>query len=148
MYHIETGFRRTQRRRFAAATLCGVAWLVLPLMAIAQTQPSKQMQTGSQVQPSPESQSPPSSVSDHQLDAAAKAIRQVNVVKQSYAYKLAAAPSSSDKARIAGEANDALVKAVTDQGLSVDEYNAIIERARTDATLRQKLVARLRPSTQ
>ena len=147
MYHIETGFRRTQRRRFAAATLCGVAWLVLPLMAIAQTQPSKQMQTGSQVQPSPERQSPPSSVSDHQLDAAAKAIRQVSVVKQSYADKLAAAPSS-DKARIAGEANDALVKAVTDQGLSVDEYNAIIERARTDATLRQKLVARLRPPTQ
>jgi hypothetical protein len=147
MYYIETGCRRTQRWRFAAATFGGVAWLLLPLMAIAQTQPSKQMQTGPQVRPSPESQSPPSSLSDHQLDAAAKAIRQVSVVKQSYADKLAAAPSS-DKARIAGEANDALVKAVTDQGLSVDEYNAIIERARTDATLRQKLVARLRPPTQ
>ena len=140
MYHIETGFRRTQRTRFASATFSGVAWLLLPLMAIAQTQPSKQMRTGPQVQTSPES------VSDHQLDAAVKGIRQVHVVKQSYAYKLAAAPSS-DKARIAGEANVALVKAVTDQGLSVDEYNAIIDRARTDATLRQKLVARLRPST-
>ena len=147
MYYIETGCRRTQRSRFAAATFAGVAWLLLPLMAIAQTQPSKQMQTGPQVQPSPESQSPSSSVSDHQLDAAAKAIRQLTVVKQSYTSKLAAAPSS-DKARIAGEANDALVKAVTDQGLSVDEYNAIIARTRTDATLRQKLVARLRPPTQ
>jgi hypothetical protein len=40
------------------------------------------------------------------------------------------------------------VKAVTDQGLSVDEYDAIIDRAKTDATLRQKLVARLSRSTQ
>ena len=147
MYHIETGFRKTQRTRFAAATFSGVAWLLLPLMAIAQTQPSKQMQTGPQVQPSPESQSPSSSVSNQQLDAAAKAIRQVRVVRQPYADRFAAAPSS-DKARIAGEANAALVKAVTDQGLSVNEYNAIIDRARTDTTIRLKLVARLTPSKQ
>jgi hypothetical protein len=57
---------------------------------------------------------------DHQLDAAAKAIQQMRVVKQSYADKLAAA-SSSDS-----EAIDAPIKAVTDQGLSVHEYNAII----------------------
>ena len=55
---------------------------------------------------------------------------------------------SSDKERIAGDAIAALVKAVTDQGLSADEYDAIIERAQTDAMLRQKLVARLSPSTQ
>ena len=79
--------------------------------------------------------------------AAAKAIRQVRVVKQAYAPKLATAPSS-DRARVAGEAHDALVKAVTDQGLSVDEYNAILNRAQTDPTLRQKLVERLTPSTQ
>ncbi len=147
MDYIETGCRRTQPLRFAAATLAGVAWLLLPLIAIAQAQPPKQAQAGPQVQPSPERQSPRSSVSDQQLDAAAKAIRQVRVVRQSYAQKLAAAPSS-EKARIAGEANDALVKAVTDQGLSVGEYNAIMNRAQTDATLAQKLVERLTPSKQ
>jgi hypothetical protein len=136
-----------QHKRFAAATFCGVASLILPLIAIAQALPPKQIQASPQVQPSPEIQSPRSSVSDQQLDATAKAIRQVRVVKESYAQKLAAAPSS-DKARIAGQANDALMKAVTDQGLSVDEYNAIIKKARTDPTLRQKLVARLSPSTQ
>ena len=145
MHHIETGGRRTQRTRFAAATFCGFAWFLLPLVAIAQAQPPKQIQASPQVQPSPEIQSPRSSVSDQQLDATAKAIRQVRVVKESYAQKLAAAPSS-DKARIAGQAKDALMKAVTDQGLSVDEYNAIIKKARTDPTLRQKLVARLSPS--
>src|SRR5262245_50454632 len=103
MCRIETGCRRMQLSRFAAATFCGVAWLLLPLIAIAQAQPPKEMQASPQAQPSREIQSPRSSVSDRQLDAAAKAIRQVRVVKHSYADKLAAAPSS-DKARIAGEA--------------------------------------------
>ena len=147
MDYITTPGRRTRSLRFAAATLAGVAWLLLPLVAIAQAQPPEKLQAGPQLQPSPGGQSPRSRVSDQQLDAAAKAIRQVRVVKQSYADKLAAAPSS-DKARIAGEANAALVTAVTDQGLSVNEYNAIIDRARTDTTIRLKLVARLTPSKQ
>ena len=147
MDYIETRCRRTRPLRFAAAALAGVAWSPLPLIAIAEAQPPNQAQAGPQVQPSPERRSPRSSVSDQQLDAAAKAIGQMRVVKQSYAQKFAAAPSS-DKERIAGEAIAALVKAVTDQGLSVDEYDAIIERAQTDAMLRQKLVARLSPSTQ
>ena len=118
MDYITTRCRRTQPLRFAAAALSGITWLFLPLVAIAQAQPPEKPQAGPQVQPSPGGQSPRSRVSDQQLDAAAKAIRQVRVVKQSYADKLVAAPSS-DKARIAGEANAALEKAVTDQGLSI-----------------------------
>jgi hypothetical protein len=147
MDYIKTRCRKTPALRLAAATFGGVASLLLPLIAIAQTQPSMQGQAAPGAQPPLGSQSPASSVSDHQLDAAAKAIRQVSLVKHSYADKLAAAPSS-ERARIAGEAVDALVKAVTDQGLSVDEYNAIITKAQADATVRQRLVARLTPSTQ
>ena len=39
-------------------------------------------------------------------------------------------------------------KAVTDQGLSVDEYNTIVQTAQNDLTIRQKLVQRIRPSGQ
>ena len=35
----------------------------------------------------------------------------------------------SDRNRIAEEAHDALLKAVTDQGLSVEEYTSILEVA-------------------
>ena len=43
----------------------------------------------------------------------------------------------------AKEANDALTKAVTDQGLSVDEYNSIIRTAQNDPTVREKLTQRI-----
>jgi hypothetical protein len=49
------------------------------------------------------------------------------------------------------EGNDALEKAVTDQGLTVDEYNRIITVAENDPAVRTKLLERLhqpRPSQQ
>jgi hypothetical protein len=35
---------------------------------------------------------------------------------------------------------------VTDQGLSVDEYNSIMEAAQNNPTVRQQLVQRIRPA--
>jgi len=42
------------------------------------------------------------------------------------------------------EANAALIKAVTDQGLSIDEYTKIIEVAQSDPGVRDKLLQRLK----
>jgi hypothetical protein len=44
------------------------------------------------------------------------------------------------------EANKALVKAVTDQGLSVEEYTSIMVVAQNDPAVRQKIVQRMKPS--
>ena len=52
------------------------------------------------------------------------------------------------KQYIADEAINAMKKAVTDQGLSVDEYNTIVQTAQNDPTVRQKLVQRIHPSGQ
>jgi hypothetical protein len=41
------------------------------------------------------------------------------------------------------EANAALEKAVTDQGLSVDEYQSIIQVAQNDPNVHQRLAQRL-----
>ena len=46
------------------------------------------------------------------------------------------------------EANDAMKKAVADQGLSVDEYNSIIRTAQNDPSVRQKLSQRIPHSSQ
>ena len=68
-------------------------------------------------------------------------------IHQSYESKIAAA-SPSDKQRLTIEANDAMAKAVTDQGLSVDEYNSIISAAHNDPAVREKLTQLMRRSGQ
>lgn len=122
-------------RTIAAAALAG-AWFVSTPAAYAQTQ-----------SPSPGLSRPSPKISDQKLDATAAAIQRVASLKQDYQQRIATAPPS-DKKRIADEANDALVKAVTDQGLSVDEYNSIVEVAQNDPEVHKKLLQRLRPSGQ
>src|SRR5262249_25577715 len=117
----------------AAATLSAAGLLLLPV-ANAQMNPP---------QGRPQAQSPSPTISDEKLNAAAAAIRQVSGIQQSYERKIEAAPS--DKQRLTIEAN-AMAKAVTDQGLSVDEYNSIISAAQNDPTVREKLTQRMRRS--
>ena len=82
--------------------------------------------------------------SDQKIGAAAAAMEQVSSLRQNYQQQLAAAPPDQQQ-QIADQATAALQKAVTDQGLSVDEYNGILSAAQQDASLRQKLVARMHP---
>ena len=95
--------------------------------------------------PSPGASDPAANLSDQKLDAAAAAAQRVSTVKQDYQQRIAAAPPS-DKERIAEEAINALAKAVTDQGLSVDEYTAILEVAQANPEVREKIRQRIRPS--
>ncbi len=87
--------------------------------------------------------SAPTNIPDNKLDAAAAAVKNVSAVKDSYKQKIAQAPAA-DRERIAGEADQALVKAVTDKGLSVEEYTTILEVAQTDPVVKDKLVQRLK----
>jgi hypothetical protein len=90
--------------------------------------------------------SSPSTIPDQKLDAAAAAIQRVTSVQQNYQKQVAEAPPS-DKQRIVQEANGAIEKAITDQGLSLQEYNSILSTAQSDETVHTKLLQRLRPST-
>ncbi len=93
----------------------------------------------------PQQASPAAPISDQKLDAAAAAMQQVTNVRRTYQQKIDAA-SPSDKERVASEGNAALKKAVTDHGLSVDEYNSILTVAQNDPAVRAKLMQRLKPS--
>jgi hypothetical protein len=117
--------------------LLGVASVLFNPAAQAQKQPQGQLQG----QP-PQQKAPSPTISSEKLDAAAAAIGHVNSVKQNYQQQLEAAPAA-DKERIAGEAHNAMAKAVTDQGISVDEFNSIIEAAQNDPAVRQQLVQRI-----
>ncbi len=116
---------------FAAAALTA-AWL-LPASGINAQTPS----------PSPGMSGQSTNISEQKLDAAANAIERVSAIKQGYQQRMEAAPPS-DRGRLADEASDEMVKAVAEQGLSVDEYNSIIEVAQNDPVVHDKIVQRLR----
>jgi hypothetical protein len=101
----------------------------------------------SETSPSPGLSDQSPNIPDQKLDAAAAAIERVASLKQDYQQRIAAA-APSDKERIANEAINALAKAVTDQGLSVEEYDSILEVAQNDPDVREKIRQRIRPSAQ
>ena len=138
--------RKTARTRllrpFAAAALTAGALLLVPAAEAQMNPPQARPQAQSPQTPSAWTPSPSAPISDEKLNAAAAVVGQVATIRQSYKGKIAAAPPS-DKQRLAKERNDALEKAVTDQGLSVDEYNSIIRTAQNDPTVREKLTQRI-----
>jgi hypothetical protein len=89
---------------------------------------------------------PSASIPDQKLDATAAALDQIAEVKQNYTKQIESSPNDTEKQRLVDEANKALVKAVTDQGLSVEEYTSIMVVAQSDANVRQKILQRMRPT--
>ena len=82
-------------------------------------------------------------IPDGKLDAAANAVKRVLTLKDTYEQKLARAPEDQ-KQGVIEEANNAVTKAVTDQGLSLEEFNNIMEVAENDPVVRDKLVKRMK----
>lgn len=85
----------------------------------------------------------PAGISDQKLKEAATAIPQVEGIRQNYTQQLAEAPAG-DKQRLQNQAGDEMKKALADQGLSVAEYNSILETAEQNADVRQRLIQRMR----
>jgi Domain of unknown function (DUF4168) len=96
--------------------------------------------------PAPSPSQPSQNIPDQKLDATAAALNKIADVKQSYTQQIEASASESDKQRLVDEANKELVKAVTDQGLSVEEYTSIMVVAQNDPAVRQKIIQRMRPT--
>ena len=92
----------------------------------------------------PDTSKQPQDIPDQKLDAAAAAMQQVASLRESYQQRLETAPLS-DKERIADEADTALKKAVTDKGLSVDEYSEILAMVQINPKVREKILQRIRP---
>src|SRR5215469_1787526 len=134
-------------RSFVAATLSIGVLLLIPGANAQMNPPQARPQAQTPQTKPPQGQLPSATISDEKLNAAAAAIGQVSTIRQSYESKIAAA-SPSDKQRLTDEANHALEKAVTDQGLSVDEYNSIIRTAQNDPAVRQKLTQRIPHTSQ
>jgi uncharacterized protein DUF4168 len=117
--------------RSLAAAVMSSSLLVLPSVALAQTQP-----------PLPGISEPSANISDEKLDATAAAVVRVATLKQEFEQRIAAAPTP-DQEGIAKEAVAAMAKAVTDQGLSLEEYTAILQVAQQQPEIRDKIRQRI-----
>ena len=133
-------------RPFAGVALTASALFLVPAAEAQMNPPQARPQAQSPPTQSLQTPSPSAPISDEKLNAAAAAIGQVAAIQQSYKSKIAAA-AASDIERLANEADDAFQKAVTDQGLSVDEYHSIIRTAENDPTVREQLIQRIPSSS-
>jgi hypothetical protein len=118
-------------------------WPAAVLVAACLFVPAASAQTPPASSPSPDRSDPSPIIPDQKLDAAATALQQVAGLKQDYQQRVDSATSEPDKQRIVAEANSALTKAVTDQGLSVEEYTAIMVIAQNDPQVREKILQRM-----
>ena len=121
--------------RNLGAVVLATAWLLsVPQGTLSQANAQAQS-------PSPGPSDRTTAIPDQKLDAAA-VLERIASLKKDYEEQMVAAPAS-DKKRIAAEAFSAFQKAVTDQGLSVNEYISILEVAQNDPEVGDKIRQRL-----
>jgi hypothetical protein len=76
---------------------------------------------------------------DETVAKAGAALKQVVAIQNVYGPKLQAAGTPDERARVGTEEMDAAKKAVSEQGLSVDEYNNVMRMAQADPALGERL---------
>ena len=121
-------------RSLAAAILAAGCYLATSTVNVGAQSPS----------PGPSASTP--DLSDQKLSAVAAALERVARLQKDYRQRVAEAEAPAEKERIVAEANSELSKAVTEQGLSVEEYVSILGVARDDPEVRGKILERIRPS--
>jgi hypothetical protein len=121
-------------RPLAAAILTAGCYLSIPTVHVLAQAPS----------PGPSTSAP--DLSDQKLSATATAMERVASLQKDYRQRLAEAEAPAEKERIVAEANKELTKAVAEQGLSVEEYTSILDAARDNPEIRDKLIQHIRPS--
>jgi Domain of unknown function (DUF4168) len=80
-------------------------------------------------------------IPEDKLNAAGAALAAVSRLHNDYQQRLAKA-RPNDRKRLIDEGDNAVQKAITDTGLSIDEYKAILDVAQNDPDLQAKLIER------
>jgi Domain of unknown function (DUF4168) len=134
-------------RSLAAAIAIVGCCLSIPAANVLAQSPPSGPSTPAPSGPAPSGPSTPApDLSDQKLSAAAAALERVVSLQNDYRQRIAEAEAPAEKDRLVAEANDELKKAVTEQGLSVEEYSSILDVARDNPEVRGKILQRIRPS--
>ncbi len=111
-------------------------------MALTAAVPAVAQQTdgSTTMQQTPGTATQGSPVSDVMVHRVGKAIRNVSMIRQQYSQRAQASNSPQARQELNNEAQRDMAKAVSDQGLTLQQYDQVIHRAQADQTLRQRLL--------
>ena len=139
-------FANSSKTLFAAACLSAGVAFAAPAFAQDAAQPSAPAAEPPTAQPTAPAVEPTApagtaaDVSDEKLQSFAVAFAEVEKIKQEYSQRLQAAGSETEQQQIQTEAGQKMLQAVeSTEGMSVDEYNQIIESAQADPSLAERL---------
>ncbi len=99
-------------------------------------------QDAAQTQP-PADAAPAESYSDGQLEKFISASQKVAVISQEYTPKIESTSDQEEREQIFREADEKMVGAVEDEGLSVGEFNGINQALQQDPELEQRVTKML-----
>jgi hypothetical protein len=80
-------------------------------------------------------------ISDDTVQKVGVALGQVTQIREEYTKRLALVETDDEKEAVASEAQDVMIQAVSEQGLSVGQFNTVISAAEEDAELGQRVLA-------
>lgn len=85
-----------------------------------------------------------SGYSAEQIDAFVEALGAVNALHASFSERLAAATTEAEQTEIVEEGNAAIAAAIDEiEGMDIELYASILDRAGTDPTLNEEIVQRI-----
>lgn len=84
-----------------------------------------------------------SGFSQAQLEAYANAVLKVQQIDQTWSPKIQQAPSKAEAETLTAQATDEMVGGIEEEGLSVQEYNAITQAAQQDDQLYERIMTLL-----
>ena len=95
--------------------------------------------------PQPESNAtsgttPNATVPDETVARTGAALKQVTEIKNVFAPKVESAPTPDERARLSNQETDAARKAISEQGLTIDQFKKVVQLADADPALRERLL--------
>jgi hypothetical protein len=84
---------------------------------------------------------PQSDLSDAMVHKVGTALRRTVTIRQKYAERAQTTKSPQEQQTLTTQAQTEMVQAISDQGLSVEQYNQVIQMAQADPTLKQRLLS-------
>jgi len=79
--------------------------------------------------------------SEATVEKVGKALRNMSAIRQEYAAKAQSTKSQQEQKQLTDHAQSDMTKAISDQGLSVQQYNQVIQMAQADPNLKQRLLS-------
>jgi len=116
-----------------AATLVVAAAVAVPAVA--------QKGGGNATPPQAPSETQKDQLSDAMVQKVGKALRNAATIRQEYTDRAQSTKSQEQQQQLTEQAQGDMIKAINDQGLSVQQYNQVIQMAQADPSLKERLLS-------